>query len=156
MKIYTLYRRQRLNLTQEEAWRFFSTPRNLNLITPGFLHFRIDGDPPEDIRDGLIIRYRIAAVAGVPMTWVTEIKHVQVGVQFVDEQRIGPFRFWHHLHRFSPVEGGIEMEDTVNYVMPWGWLGRLAHRCFVAERLRQIFEFRRAYLERRFNGSAPA
>ena len=98
---------------------------------------------PEEIYDGLIITYRIAAVAGTPLTWVTEIKHVEPLRQFVDEQRIGPYRFWHHLHRFRAVEGGIEMEDIVHYVMPFGWLGWLAHTVFVRDRLWAIFDFRR-------------
>lgn len=146
MKIYTLNRKQTLPITLEQAWPFFSHPSNLEQITPAFLNFHITSDVPEEIYNGLIITYRIAAVAGIPMTWVTEIKQVEPLRQFVDEQRIGPYRFWHHLHRFREVEGGIEMEDTVHYVMPWGWLGRLAHAVFVRERLQEIFDFRREHL----------
>lgn len=146
MKVYRLHRVQRLPITLEQAWPFFSTPRNLERITPGFLNFVITSDPPEDIYAGLIITYRIAAVAGVPMTWATEIKHVEPLRRFVDEQRIGPFRFWYHEHSFRAVEDGIEMEDSVHYVMPWGWLGRLVHAVFIEARLRAIFDFRREYL----------
>lgn len=152
MKIYRLHRRQILPISREQAWSFFATPRNLEEITPSFLRFRITSDVPEDIYPGLIITYRIAAVAGIPMTWVTEIKHVMPDHQFVDEQRIGPYRFWHHLHRFHAVEGGIEMEDLVHYAMPWGWLGRLVHQLFIRKRLEAIFDFRRDYLERLFDG----
>jgi ligand-binding SRPBCC domain-containing protein len=88
------------------------------------------------------------------MTWVTEINHVVAPTdlsegriwQFVDEQRLGPFRFWHHLNRSTPTADGVEMEDVVHYVMPWGWLGRLVHRVFVERRLRNIFDYRRDYL----------
>jgi ligand-binding SRPBCC domain-containing protein len=139
-----------LPISLEEAWPFFSTPRNLERITPDFLRFQIVSQVPEEIYSGLIIRYRIAAVAGVPMTWVTEIKHVERLAQFVDEQRIGPFRFWHHLHRFRAVEGGVEMEDLVHYAMPWGWAGRLVHAGFIRARLQMIFDFRRDYLENHF------
>lgn len=152
MKIYSLHRRQFLPITPQEAWPFFSTPRNLEQITPAFLRFSIASEVPDDIYPGLIITYRIAAVAGIPMTWVTEIKDVIPLRQFVDEQRIGPYRFWHHLHRFEPVPGGIEMEDRVYYVMPWGWLGRLVHALFVRQRLEAIFDFRRDYLARFFGG----
>lgn len=155
MKIYTLRRRQVLPITLEEAWPFFSTPRNLEQITPAFLRFHITSEVPGEIHDGLIITYRIAAVAGVPMAWVTEIKHVERLVQFVDEQRLGPFRFWHHLHRFRAVEGGVEMEDIVHYVMPWGWLGRLVHAAFIQGRLRAIFDFRQEYLQNYFQNAAP-
>jgi ligand-binding SRPBCC domain-containing protein len=150
MRIHSLVRRQVLPLSLEEAWHFFSTPRNLEEITPSFLNFHITSEVPEEIHSGLIITYRIAAVAGIPMTWVTEIKHVERFRQFVDEQRIGPFRFWFHRHGFREVEGGIEMEDVVHYVMPWGWLGSLVHRVFIRRRLEAIFDFRRTYLAKRF------
>lgn len=146
MKVYRLYQRQFLPISAEAAWPFFSSPRNLQEITPGFLNFRITSSPPEEIYSGLIITYRIAAVAGIPMTWVTEIKHVELNYRFVDEQRLGPFRFWFHEHVFHPVAGGIEMEDTVHYVMPFGLFGRIIHRFFIRKRLEEIFRFRREYL----------
>jgi ligand-binding SRPBCC domain-containing protein len=152
MKLYQLTRKQVLPITLEEAWPFFSTPTNLEQITPAFLNFHITSKVPEEIYPGLIITYRIAAVAGVPMTWVTEIKHVVRLRQFVDEQRLGPYRFWHHLHRFREVEGGVEMEDIVHYVMPWGIFGRLIHAVFIGSRLHRIFDFRRDYLEGYFSG----
>lgn len=148
MKIHRLYRRQFLPIRPEEAWPFFSTPHNLERITPPFLNFKITSAVPDEIYSGLVITYRIAAVAGIPMTWVTEIKHVEPLRRFVDEQRIGPFRFWYHEHSFRAVENGIEMEDTVHYVMPWGWLGELVHAVFIRARLKAIFDFRREYLER--------
>lgn len=151
MTIHHLYRKQFLALSIEEAWPFFSSPANLELITPEFLHFRITSKVPDDLYSGLIITYQIAAVANIPMTWVTEIKHVIPDRQFIDEQRLGPFHFWHHLHRFTPVEGGIEMEDSVYYVMPYGWLGRAIHAVFIRKRLNRIFDFRRDYLDQRFN-----
>ena len=152
MKIYTLTRKQVLPISLEQAWPFFSTPSNLEQITPAFLNFHITSPVPEEIYPGLIITYRIAAVAGIPMTWVTEIKHVVRLRQFVDEQRLGPYRFWHHLHRFREVEGGVEMEDIVHYAMPWGIFGRLVHAVFIRSRLKRIFDFRREYVEGYFRG----
>ncbi len=155
MKTYTLRQKQILPITLEEAWPFFSSPHNLEQITPGFLRFRITSEIPEEIHSGLIITYRITAVAGIPLTWVTEIKHVERPRQFVDEQRIGPFHFWHHLHRFRAVENGIEMEDIVHYAMPLGLLGRLIHSLFIRARLQAIFDFRREYLDGYFGSAAP-
>lgn len=99
---------------------------------------------------GLIITYRIAAVAGIWMTWVTEIRHLEQPYRFVDEQRIGPYRFWFHEHCFQAVAGGLEMEDKVYYTMPWCWLGELVHVLFVRRRLQAIFDFRRDYLASRW------
>jgi ligand-binding SRPBCC domain-containing protein len=154
MKIHRLYRTQQLCIEPEAAWRYFWSPLNLQQMTPEFLHFRITSEVPPAIHPGLIISYRITAVAGIPMTWVTEIKDVigpadtRDGVcQFVDEQRLGPFRFWHHLHRLTPSVDGVQIEDIVHYVMPWGWLGEVVHRVFIRRRLCRIFEFRRDYLD---------
>lgn len=154
MKIHRLSRTQQLPIDLDAAWRYFWTPLNLQQMTPEFLHFRLTSEVPPTIHPGLILTYSIAAIAGIPMTWVTEIKHVvgpsdtRDGVcQFVDEQRLGPFRFWHHLHRFTPNADGVRMEDIVHYVMPWGWLGESVHQLFIRHRLRQIFEFRRNYLD---------
>ena len=155
MKVYSLYRTQKIPLTLEQAWSFFSTPINLEEITPRFLNFRITSEVPEEIYSGLIITYRIAAVAAVPLTWVTEIKHVERLTRFVDEQRIGPFRFWYHEHDFRPVADGIEMTDRVHYVMPWGLLGRLVHTLFIRQRLARIFEFRKDYIDKRFKTQNP-
>lgn len=147
MTVHLLTRKQFIPISLQEAWPFFSTPRNLEAITPDFLNFRITSNVPDEIYSGLIITYKIAAVARIPMTWVTEIKHVESLYRFVDEQRIGPFQFWFHEHSFQPVNGGIEMIDIVHYQMPWGWLGELVHSVFIRRRLNAIFDFRRAYIE---------
>lgn len=140
-------------MTLEESWSFFATPKNLEVMTPSFLNFQIRSDVPETVHSGLIIEYRIRAVLGIPMVWLTEIRHVEPMKRFVDEQRQGPFPFWHHEHRFKSVEGGIIMEDDVHYVMPWGPVGHLIHALFIRARLQEIFRFRKAYLAQRFAGS---
>lgn len=150
MRVHHLYRKQFLPITLNQAWPFFASPRNLEAMTPGFLNFRIISKVPDEMYAGLIIAYRIAAVAGIWMTWVTEIKHIEPPYRFVDEQRLGPYRFWYHEHCFRAVAGGLEMEDTVYYTMPWGWLGELVHALFVRRRLEAIFDFRRDYLARRW------
>lgn len=150
MQVYRLSASQVIPVSQEEAWSFFSSPSNLEAITPEFLNFSITSAVPDAIHSGLIITYRIAAVAGIPMTWVTEIKHVEALSRFVDEQRVGPFRFWYHEHRFRPVSGGVEMTDEVYYVMPWGLLGQWVHAVFIRRRLNRIFEFRRDWIAKRF------
>lgn len=154
MTVYQLTRSQFLPVSLEEAWPYFWSPQNLEAMTPSFLRFKITSEVPEKIYSGLIITYKIKAVAGVPMTWVTEIKHVVDQHRFVDEQRLGPFRFWFHEHRFQAVEGGIVMEDIVHYEMPFGPLGPLVHRLFVRKRLETIFDFRARFLKDRWPGAS--
>jgi ligand-binding SRPBCC domain-containing protein len=99
---------------------------------------------------GQIIRYRIFVLPFLPVAWTTEITHVNVGNYFVDEQRFGPYSMWHHQHHFSRRENGVEMTDEVNYALPLGILGRIAHALFVKRQLKKIFDYRFSTLEKLF------
>ncbi len=145
--MFTLRRKQKLPISTQEAWKYFSNPKNLATITPSKLKFKILTDIPDEIYNGLIVAYYVCPIAGIPMQRVSEIKDVQPGITFTDDQRIGPYKFWHHQHIFKPIEGGVEMEDIVYYVMPWGALGWLAHEMFVKKDLEYIFAYRRHNLD---------
>lgn len=147
-----LYRVQQLPVSLQTAWDFFSSPDNLGKITPEYMRFTVTSDPVhlEKIYPGQIITYTVRPVLNIPLFWMTEIKHVEPGVFFVDEQRIGPYRLWHHQHRFRAIPGGTEITDLVHYQLPFGPLGALAHRIFVRRQLEGIFGYRRAVLEQMF------
>jgi len=113
MKLHRLQSRQWLPLKPEEAWEFFSIPENLDRITPNDMSFKILSGGGEKTFSGHIICYTIKPLFGIPMKWVTEITHEEKGVYFIDEQRFGPYRFWHHMHRFTPDNGGVLMEDVL-------------------------------------------
>jgi len=134
----------------EDAWDFFSDPRNLPRITPRWMSFEILSDPPGRMYPGLLIEYRVRPLWGIPLRWLTEITHVVEPFLFVDEQRFGPYRLWHHQHRFRAVAGGVEMEDEVHYLLRGGPFGRAAQRYLVRPRLEEIFRYRRAAVERIF------
>lgn len=150
MKLHRLHTVQRLPISPEAAWTFFSSPRNLPVITPPWLDFQITNDPPEAMHAGAIIAYTIRPALGLKVRWVTEITHVEAPHFFVDEQRFGPYRFWHHQHRFRAVEGGVEAEDLVHYALPLGPLGAFTHAVTVRKRLEAIFAYRREVLAERF------
>ena len=152
MKVHRMETVQRVPVPMEEAWRFFSDPRNLAKITPPSLGFQVTSPLPERVYAGLIITYKVRPLFGVAVSWVTEITHVDEPSLFVDEQRYGPYRFWHHQHLFRPVEGGVEMTDIVHYALPPG--GGLARGLLVAPRLKEIFDYRRGVLERTY-GTLP-
>lgn len=141
---------QRMPIGIEEAWDFFSDPRNLAVITPPEMGFEIQDALPARMHPGLIIRYRVRPLFNLPVQWVTEITHVIEGQMFVDEQRFGPYRFWHHQHHFREVPGGIEMRDIVHYDVGFGPVGDLVNLLVVRRRVQQIFDFRRRVLEQRF------
>lgn len=155
MKLYRLDAVQALPATPDEAWRFFSDPRNLAFITPPWLRFRLLADLPDEAYAGMIIPYTIQPFPGVPVTWVTEITHLEPPRFFVDEQRLGPYAFWHHQHRLRPVPGGVEVADVVHYALPFGPVGRDVHAAAVGRQLRDIFAFRRRTLERIFRPPSP-
>ena len=147
MSVYRLYRRQALRLTLTEAWDFFSSPYRLNEITPEFFNVEITSDVPIRIYPGSLISYRMKAVFGIPMTWLSEISHCDEPHYFVYQQRIGPFKFWSHEVRLSEKDEGIVAEDIVFYAMPFGWFGRLINRLLIAGRLERIFAVRRDTLQ---------
>lgn len=99
---------------------------------------------------GIIIAYSVRPVLGIPLSWVTEITHIQEPHYFVDEQRFGPYSLWHHKHFFTEIPGGVEMTDEVHYVIPFGFLGRLMHALFIRKQLEGIFAFRTERLHERF------
>ena len=103
--------------------------------------FRITSDREGKTYPGQIITYTVRPLFGIPLTWVTEITQVKEQDYFIDEQRFGPYRFWHHKHFFRQVEGGVEMRDLVHYGLPFGYAGRIA-RVFVEKKLKSIFDYR--------------
>lgn len=143
MKIHRLEKTQILPITLEQAWQFFSTPLNLNEITPEDMSFEILSNlEGQQMYQGMIINYIVRPVANIPMRWTTEIKHVQDHAYFVDEQRFGPYAFWHHKHFFEEHPEGVKMTDIVDYGLPFGFLGSIAHAVFVKRKLESIFEYR--------------
>lgn len=149
MNLHRLESSQWLPLSLKDAWEFFSVPENLDRITPSDMSFEILSGAEERTYAGQIIRYRIRPVLNIPMNWVTEITHVVEGEYFIDEQRFGPYKFWHHVHKFKEENGGVLMEDTLHYALPGGWLGELGGG-FVHKKVHGIFEFREAELNRLF------
>jgi len=151
MKVYTLFAEQELSVSLETAWEFLSNPENLSVITPPDMDFRItDSYDKKLMYPGQIICYKIKVFPFISIRWVTEITHVNNKVYFVDEQRFGPYRFWHHKHFLEEVPGGVKMTDRVHYVIPLGWIGRCAHSLFIRARLQKIFNYRKAVLARLF------
>lgn len=146
MKIYTLKTIQRLPIPLEEAWNFLSSPHNLKVITPDYMGFDILSGGEGEMYAGQIIQYIVTPIAGIKTKWVTEITHVKEKEYFVDEQRFGPYSLWHHKHFLKEIPGGVEMEDIVDYKLPFGFLGRLVHPFLVAPNLNEIFAYRKEKL----------
>ena len=149
--MHILEREQFLPIPLNEAWAFFSSPKNLGVITPPDMGFRIK-EPFDDqpMYTGQCIRYTVKPMFGVPLTWVTRIDEVDRPHSFVDTQLKGPYKRWWHQHTFEVVQGGVVMRDRVEYELPLGPLGELAHRIFVKQRLKSIFEFRKVTLLKLF------
>lgn len=141
--VHVLETSQIIRASIARAWDFFSNPLNLAKITPPELDFTIFTALPERVYPGMMIEYRVRPLLGIPARWVTEITHVEPEKFFVDEQRIGPYRIWHHEHQFRELDGGrVEMKDRVTYVLPFGPLGNLVHPFLVKPQLAKIFAFR--------------
>jgi len=146
MKLYTLRSIQKLPISAREAWDFLSDPKNLKVITPDYMGFKIQSGADRPMFSGQIIQYIVTPVAGIKTKWVTEITHVKEGEYFVDEQRFGPYALWHHKHFIKAIPGGVEMEDIIDYKLPLGVLGQLAHPILVKPKLQEIFDYRKEKL----------
>ncbi|WP_417558187.1 SRPBCC family protein [Mesoflavibacter zeaxanthinifaciens] len=150
MKIYRLHQKQNLPITKQEAWNFLSDPKNLKVITPDYMGFHILSGADRPMFAGQIIQYIVTPVLGIKTKWVTEITHVIDGEYFVDEQRFGPYSLWHHKHFIKEIDGGVEMEDIIDYKIPMGILGQLVHPILVKPKLKEIFDYRTKKLEELF------
>jgi ligand-binding SRPBCC domain-containing protein len=152
MQFYSIKNRQHLPISLNEAWAFFSSPNNLQKITPADMNFIVTSDKKdgENMYQGQIITYTLTPLLGIRVKWMTEITHVKEGHYFVDEQRFGPYKLWHHKHTFVATPNGVDMYDEVNYVLPFGFLGTIAHALFLRKRIEGIFTHRTKVVEELF------
>lgn len=148
--MHELKRIQKVPISVEEAWDFFSSPKNLAVITPDEMGFIIKSDIPEKMHSGLLINYTVKPLLGIPMNWQTEILDVDEYKSFADNQNKGPYKLWHHTHLFEPIEDGVKMTDIVKYELPLGFLGDIAHALFVKNKLNHIFDYRYKKVEELF------
>lgn len=146
-KLHTV---QKLPITIDEAWAFLTNPYNLQKITPKHMDFKIISGADQDMYPGQIIEYIVTPMLGIKTKWITEITHVVDKSYFVDEQRFGPYAFWHHKHFIKPIAHGVEMEDIVHYKLPFGIIGSAIHPWLVRPRLDEIFKFRKKELVKIF------
>lgn len=142
MKLYQLHSKQAFPISKKKAWDFLSDPANLKVITPDHMGFHILSGVDRAMFPGQIIQYNVKPFPGYTTKWVTEITHVKEGEYFVDEQRFGPYALWHHKHFIEEIDGGILMEDIIDYKIPFGILGQLAHPLLVEGQLKKIFSYR--------------
>lgn len=142
MKIYTLHKKLKLPITLDQAWNFLSNPKNLKTITPDSMNFQMVSVVNRPLYTGQIIQYTVTPLLGIKAKWVSEITHIEEKKYFVDVQMYGPYALWHHKHFIKEVEGGVEMEDIIDYKVPLGILGQLVHPILVKPKLEEIFSYR--------------
>jgi ligand-binding SRPBCC domain-containing protein len=142
---------QKIPVSLDKAWDFFSNPANLQAITPPGMDFRVISKHHGDrMYAGQIIEYKVKPLAGIPVYWMTEITQVKDREYFIDEQRFGPYTLWHHQHHFKAINGGVEMTDIVHYKNPLWILGKFANYLFVKNKLKMIFGYRFQQVEKLF------
>jgi ligand-binding SRPBCC domain-containing protein len=150
MKVFKLKYSQKLPLSLNQAWDFLSSPNNLELITPKNMDFRITDWDQKKAYPGQIIQYTVKPMFGLKLNWVTEITQVRDKEFFIDEQRFGPYSFWHHKHFLKEVDGGVLMEDVIHYKIPFGPLGYILNFLFINSKLNSIFKYREEELTKLF------
>lgn len=149
--MHVLKQKTFIPISLEKAWNFFSNPENLKVITPDHMGFKVTSEQIlKGMYEGMIITYTVTPLLGISMNWMTEITHIKNQSFFVDEQRVGPYKVWHHQHHFKAIDGGVEMWDIVDYVLPLGFLGRILEPILVRPKLKEIFDFREAKIKELF------
>lgn len=148
--MHKLKQEQFLPITMDEAWQFFATPKNLNEVTPNDMVFEIISELPDTMYEGLLINYRLKPMLNIPVNWCTEITHIKEKDYFVDEQRLGPYKLWHHEHHFKSVTGGVIMTDLLHYDIGMSVFGWLAGKLFVHKKVKAIFDYRYKFLDAKF------
>ena len=151
MKIYKQETVQHVKATVEECWTFFSSPKNLEKITPKEMGFKITDFDHKSMYSGQIIQYKVTPLLGISLSWMTEITQVKENSYFIDEQRFGPYSFWHHKHFFEATPNGTKMTDIVHYGLPLGFFGQIMNTLVVKNKLKSIFEHRRVSIDEMFN-----
>lgn len=150
MKVFTYKTHQFLPTDINTAWDFFSNPGNLQKITPPWLGFKILSNLPDKMFPGMLIVYKVKPLFGIPLTWVTQINVIHEKIFFIDEQKSGPYKLWHHKHTFIEKDGGIEMFDEVAYSPGFGFLSGIINRIIVSKKIEEIFSYRKDVLNRLF------
>ncbi|MFN0276390.1 MAG: SRPBCC family protein [Chitinophagales bacterium] len=148
---YQFTQEQKIPTNIDTAWNFISRPENLKEITPPQMGFTVTSkNLPETMYAGMIITYIVKPLLGIPMRWMTEITQVKEKVYFIDEQRIGPYKLWHHQHKIESIQGGVLMTDIVTYSPPFGFIGAIANSLFIRLQLKKIFVYRTHAIEQKF------
>jgi len=150
MRIFKLKYSQKLPINLNEAWDFLLSPNNLELITPKSMDFNITDWDKRKAYPGQIIQYTVRPIFGFKINWVTEITQVKDKEFFIDEQRFGPYSFWHHKHFIKEIDGGVLMEDVIHYKIPFGPIGVLLNFLFINSKLNSVFKYRELELIKNF------
>ena len=150
---YTFLSSQLVPRKLDEVFAFFSRAENLETITPPWLHFKILSIAPQPVQKGTIIKYALS-MRGMPLRWTTEITEWEPPNRFVDFQSRGPYKLWHHTHRFIAQGDSTRIEDEVRYQLPLGFLGRIAHFVMVKRDVTRIFAYREQKIRELFGSAA--
>lgn len=151
MKVYKKESVQYVNASLDQCWAFFSSPKNLQKITPTDMGFLITDYDGKSMYAGQIIQYKVSPLLGIKLPWVSEITQVADKSYFIDEQLSGPYALWHHKHFFEATDKGTKMTDVVHYALPLGFLGRIMNTLVVKNKLKAIFDFREKKVNEMFN-----
>ncbi len=149
MAFYQFKQEQFIHSSIESVWNFIATPHNLSKITPPEMDFRISSiQMKKCMYEGQIISYKLKLLPLVRINWVTEITTIKDRIYFIDEQRIGPYKLWHHEHYIEKKDKGVLMTDLISYSPPFGFLGAIANTLFIKRQLKKIFAYRSQIIDK--------
>ncbi len=149
--MYHLKKEQWIDVPKDQVWDFFSRPENLLKITPSDMNMKIEDIPEGAMYPGMILRYKVSPLMGIPLSWTSHISAVKEGDYFVDDMLEGPFKVWHHQHRFESKDGGTLIIDDLHYRIPLEPLSKIFHPILVQRNLEKMFQHRESVVKELFN-----
>ena len=137
----TFVRRTRIAAPVERVFQWHELPGTFeNLVPPG--------EPVKllshsgGIRDGARLEIAIG-YRPLRMRWIAVHDRYIENRQFRDVQVSGPFRQWEHTHLVEPDgPDACYLEDHIEYVLPFGALGRRLLGGLIRKRLERLFDYR--------------
>ena len=133
----------------QKIFSFFSDSKNLEILTPDHLQFKVIGQSTEDLQEGTLLDYKLS-LHGIPFRWQSKIVNWKPESGFSDHQTKGPYSLWEHTHEFEEKNDGTLIRDKVNYKVPFGTPGEMVAVDFIQKDLKKIFNFRHMKIKELF------
>jgi ligand-binding SRPBCC domain-containing protein len=148
----TLIYKTQIHCTQGELFDFHINSNNITKITPPDTKVELLSKDTSSY-EGKIVKIKTTKFF-IPTFWEVKIEKLIKPKILVDVALKSPFKYWKHQHIFIKTKNGCELQDIIEYELPFGVLGKLVAP-FIRNDIKKMFEYRhfetKRILEERLN-----